>query len=375
MRRLGLDVGTNSIGWCLTEDNRRIVDIGVRIFSDGRDPKSGASLAVDRRAARAMRRRRDRYLGRRSAFLQTLVELHLMPADADEAKLLVAQDPYTLRARALTERLEPEQIGRALFHLNQRRGFLSNRKAERRSKDNEDGKIASGAKALDQAMAEAEADTLGQFLAGLETKRVRMDGDAQAYDFYPQRRHIDHEFGRIWEEQAKHHPVLLTSEARAALHRILFFQRPLKEPEVGVCTFVNAERRLPKAHPLFQERRLYEEVNQLEITAPGQVSRKLTLEQRDHLIRVLREKKEVSFATLAGAKGLKLAPGESFNKASETRTHLRGDEVFAAMIDKKKFGDAWRHLSPERQWLIVERLLDEPDPDALHAFLTADRLG
>src|SRR6218665_2252791 len=86
MQRLGLDIGTNSIGWCLIEDDRRIVDIGARIFSDGRDPKSGASLAVDRRAARAMRRRRDRYLGRRSAFLKALVEYGLMPADADEAK-------------------------------------------------------------------------------------------------------------------------------------------------------------------------------------------------------------------------------------------------------------------------------------------------
>ena len=79
MRRLGLDVGTNSIGWCLVEFDEehpigsRIVDIGVRIFSDGRDPKTGASLAVDRRTARGMRRRRDRYLGRRSAFLDNLI--------------------------------------------------------------------------------------------------------------------------------------------------------------------------------------------------------------------------------------------------------------------------------------------------------------
>src|SRR5688572_21445765 len=177
MKRLGLDIGTNSIGWCLIEDDKRIVDIGVRIFSDGRDPKSGASLAVDRRAARAMRRRRDRYLGRRSAFLEALVEHKLMPADADEAKLIAARDPYELRARALDERLEPYEIGRALFHLNQRRGVKSNRKAERKQKDAEDGKIASGARALDQAMAEQGADTLGQFLARRETKRVRMGGE------------------------------------------------------------------------------------------------------------------------------------------------------------------------------------------------------
>ena len=370
MRRLGLDIGTNSIGWCLTEDDGRIVDIGVRIFSDGRDPQSGASLAVDRRDARAARRRRDRFVGRRSAFLDALVAHGLMPADADEAKLLAARDPYDLRARALVDRLEPHEIGRALFHLNQRRGFQSNRKAERRQKDGEDGKIATGAQALDRAMAEAGADTLGQFLAAQPAKRVRMNGENQGYDFYPLRRHVEYEFTRIWEEQAGHHPALLTDTARAALHRILFYQRPLKTPEVGVCTFVNAERRLPKAHPLFQERRLYEEVNHLEITAPGEPNRPLSLDQRDALILELRGRRERSFDALA--KRLKLQPGESFNKASETRTTLRGNEVHAAMADRKRFGDAWQHLSPERQWVIVETLLDEEDPDRLQAFLTGE---
>jgi CRISPR-associated endonuclease Csn1 len=248
MRRLGLDIGTNSIGWCLIEYDAEhdageaIVDIGVRIFGSspqgaGRDPKSGASLAVDRRAARAMRRRRDRYIGRRSAFLEALVEHGLMPADADEAKLIAERDPYAIRARALSERLEPHEIGRALFHLNQRRGFKSNRKADRKVKDNEDGKIAEASRALTQAMAEEGADTLGQFLHGRTVKRVRMSSDAQGYDFYPQRSDIDWEFGRIWEEQARHHPALLTEKARLALHRILFFQRPLKDAKVGVCLF------------------------------------------------------------------------------------------------------------------------------------------
>src|SRR5262249_24007297 len=160
-------------------------------------------------------------------------------------KLVAERDPYDLRVRALVERLEPHEIGRTLFHLNQRRGFLSNRKAERRQKDSEDGKIASGARALDEAMAESRADTLGQVLASRAEKRGRLNGESQGYDFYPQRRHIDYEFQRIWEEQAKHYPALLTEEARAALHRILFFQRPLKTPTVGVCTFVQTDLRLP----------------------------------------------------------------------------------------------------------------------------------
>ncbi len=280
--RLGLDMGTNSIGWCLTEyddqheSGTAIVALGSRIFSDGRDPQSGTSLAVDRRDARSARRRRDRFIGRRDAFLETLVEHGLMPADADEAKLLADLDPYKLRAEALDRRLEPYEIGRALFHLNQRRGFKSNRKAERKTKDKDDGKIATGARELDRAMAEEGADTLGQFLAGRlargDTARVRMNSDAQGYDFYPQRRHYEWEFERIWESQAAHRADLLNATAKAALHRILFFQRQLKEQEVGVCTFVTSEKRLPKAHPLFQERRLYEEVNQLEVTTPARLT-------------------------------------------------------------------------------------------------------
>src|SRR3546814_4831106 len=69
---------------------------------------------------------------------------------------------------------------------------------------------------------------------------------------------------------------------------------------------------------------------------------------------------------------LKLQPGESFNKASETRKTLRGNEVHAALADKKRFGDAWAHKSPEQQWAIIDRLLEEENPDTLHAFLTGD---
>ena len=112
--RLGLDIGTNSIGWCLY-DGDTIRDIGVRIFSDGRDPKSGASLAVDRRDARAMRRRRDRYLGRRSALVDVLIKHGLLPAEKRAGNALHSEDPYALRVGALDEKLAPHQIGRALF--------------------------------------------------------------------------------------------------------------------------------------------------------------------------------------------------------------------------------------------------------------------
>lgn len=370
---LGLDIGTNSIGWTLY-DGDSIRDIGVRIFSDGRDPKSGASLAVDRRDARAMRRRRDRYLGRRRALLKELVKRELMPADKDAAKALERDDPYALRVKALDHALEPHELGRALFHLNQRRGFKSNRKADRTSGAGEDGKIASGTKALDLAMKEVNARTLGEFLLQRDVKRVRMRPEADGYDFYPDRKHYEAEFAAIWAAQAKHHPALLTNEARDAIHRIIFFQRPLKAQVVGHCTFAGWNGvpedapRIAKAHPLFQQRRLYEEVNQLRIVKAGAADRALTKDERDTLILKLQDKKKFTFKTLANT--IKLEEGERFNKESENRKDLAGDEVRAEMADKKRFGTRWLHFSLEEQWAIINQLLNQEDTDALLVWLT-----
>ncbi|MBN9464021.1 MAG: type II CRISPR RNA-guided endonuclease Cas9 [Brevundimonas sp.] len=299
-----------------------------------------------------------------------------MSENADEAKLVETRDPYVLRARALDERLEPREIGRALFHLNQRRGFKSNRKAERGRKENEDGKIETGAKALDAAMHDAGARTLGEFLNGRETKRVRMGGENQTYDFYPQRRHVEAEFEEIWSAQAHHHPDLLTDEAKAALHRILFFQRDLKDQEVGKCTFAgwngvpDDERRLAKAHPLFQERRLYEEVNNLKIVSPGDADRDLTLAQRDALILKLRSTRKSSFSALG--KLIKLDDGERFNKESETRKDLLGDEVRAELADKKRFGDRWGFFDLDEQLKIIDRIQNEENPEVLLDWLKAE---
>src|SRR5689334_10337129 len=122
--RLGLDLGANSIGWCcLSLSNSGepdgIVAAGVRIFSDGRNPKDGSSLAASRRAPRAMRRNRDRYLRRRSALLNQLTRMELMPAAPEERKIVASLDPYALRAEALVRELKPYELGRVLFHLNQ----------------------------------------------------------------------------------------------------------------------------------------------------------------------------------------------------------------------------------------------------------------
>src|SRR5690606_6986184 len=133
----------------------------------------------------------------------------------------VAADVYALRARALDEKLPLHHVGRALFHLNQRRGFKSNRKADKR--DNEQGKIASGISRLGQAIDAAGARTFGEFLhmrrsegewVRVRPSRVRAESgkDEEGYGFYPERSFLRDEFDAIWSAQAAHYPDIITEE-------------------------------------------------------------------------------------------------------------------------------------------------------------------
>ena len=389
--RLGGDLGSNSFGWAAIEIGNmgqplRILAIGSRLFSDGRDPKSKQSLAVDRREARAMRRRRDRFKQRRAAVLKHLTQAGLFPpeTDAEARAALEALDPYALRARALHEPLAPHEIGRALFHLNQRRGFKSNRRADR--KDNEKGKISLGVKALQEAIDASGARTYGEFLHlrrqaasdqnHVPSVRTRMRDDGEGYDSYPSRALLEEEFDAVTEAQAAYHPALLTETVRQTLFEVIFHQRPLKTPKVGLCTLLHetGETRLPRAHPLFQRRRMLEEVNALRIVRVGERAEPLDKVQRDALLLRLKDKKSVAFESLR-AKVLKLDAAARFNKEGENRKELKGDEVAAVMGDRKRFGPRWAFLAWEAQWEVVRRVMEaqsEADEAALEGWLHAE---
>ena len=355
--RLGLDIGTNSIGWWLFATKNggitEVIDGGVRIFSDGRDPKSKVSLAVDRRAARAQRRRRDRFLRRKAALMKRMAKAGLMPADPAEAKALELLDPYALRAEGLDQELPLTHFGRALFHLNQRRGFKSNRKTDRG--DNESGKIKDATKRLDEEMAIKKARTYGEFLhmrraAAPDSKRVpsvrtrlsvaRRDNSEReetGYDFYPDRRHLSEEFDKLWEAQARHNPDILTDDLRGEIALIIFHQRPLKAPEVGRCLFTDEER-IPSAHPLNQRRILLETVNSLKVAARGEPARGLTREERNQVVHALDNKKHtkklsgMSMKLKALGNVIKLRPEQSFTLETANRDSIACDPVRASLL-------------------------------------------
>ena len=384
--RLGLDLGTNSIGWCVLDLDADgaptgVRDCGVRIFADGRDPQSGTSLAADRRMARGARRNRDRYKLRRKDLMNALIRHGLMPEDEDARNALEGLDPYELRARGLDEALTSHELGRAIFHLAQRRGFKSNRISDA-GDDDESGKVKSAGARLADLIENADARTLGEYLhrrhQDRDGVRARLTGTgAKAeYDLYPQRAMLEYEFDTLWAAQAERNEAL-TDDARDDIRAIVFRQRPLRPQVPGKCALDPAANpddqdgfRAPWALPLAQRFRILQELADTRVVSADQSQQSLTKDKRDTLFAQLQAKNKVNFTAMAKAIGL--GADQRFNLEAPNRKDLKGDETAAVLDAKKVLDKGWRPLPFEMQTEIVERLLAEPDEAKLVDWLMAE---
>jgi CRISPR-associated endonuclease Csn1 len=383
--RLALDLGSTSLGWAMirldAENNPcAVIKAGVRIFSDGRNPKDGSSLAVTRREARAMRRRRDRLLKRKARMTNSLIEHGFFPADEAQRKALVTLNPYALRAKGLNEALTPAEFGRALFHINQRRGFKSNRKTDK--KDNDAGALKTAISKLREAMKLENCRTVGEWLnkrdAGGATVRARYrqekvtkeDGKSKinkSYDLYIDRAMITDEFDALWLKQSSLNPALFTNAARDDLRYILLFQRPLKPVKPGRCTFLPDEERAPLALPSTQRFRMYQEVNNLRILRESLQEERLTLTQRDNLIAALEQNSKRSFTQIK--KLLGIGGAVQFNFEDPKRQELKGNVTSATLSRSEHFGDTWFKFDEATQDRIVLQLVKEENEAKLVRWL------
>ena len=367
--RLGLDVGSNSIGWALLGLNEEqkpcnIIAIGVRIFSDGRDPKTKATLAAERRLARSMRRNRDRYLQRRKVLMNALVRHGLMPKSENERKKLVRLNPYRLRSEALRGPLPAHHLGRALFHLNQRRGFKSNRKTD----GEESGVVKSSIGELRKRMQEGGHHTLGDFLWSLHQKkqpiRARRHGtkSTDLYDYYPDRAMLEYEYEQIWEAQKERRSDLLLDEARDSIRDAIFRQRPLKPPVIGKCRYLPENPRAARALPSFQLFRSLQELNKLQWHRVNerQEQRFFDHEAYKDTLDKLKQKAKLTESDIKKL-GRRLSAEEI--RFNTELPKIKGDQTAVKLAGKKGMGPRWHEWPLDKQDQFVELLLDHEITD------------
>ncbi|MBN1926407.1 MAG: hypothetical protein JW798_11280 [Prolixibacteraceae bacterium] len=242
---LGLDLGTNSIGWAVinakivngkVEEYLSIEDSGVRIFPEGVEPNTigqgdkEQSKNAGRREHRQMRRQFYRKKLRKVKLLETLINLNMCPLSVeglhqwskwDKAKKTEGKqfptepefvewlklNPYELRAKAIVEPVSLLELGRIYYHFIQHRGFLSSRKGT------EDGAIFKGKdnmSGIDATRTLMNGRPLGKTLYEISYKsgeKFNIKKDSTGNELrvrarYTQRDMYIEEFQKIWERQA-----------------------------------------------------------------------------------------------------------------------------------------------------------------------------
>ena len=215
---LGLDLGTNSIGWAVVneaenvDEQSSIVKIGVRVnpltvdeqtnFEKGKPITTNA----DRTLKRSMRRNLQRYKLRRNFLIEVLKKNGFI----DDETILSENGNHTtfqtlrLRAKAATEEISLIEFARVLLNINKKRGYKSSRKA----KSTEEGQLIDGMEIAKKLYNE-------HLTPGQLSLQLLKEGKRHLPDFY--RSDLQDEFDRIWKTQNAFYPNLLTNELKEEL--------------------------------------------------------------------------------------------------------------------------------------------------------------
>lgn len=373
---LGIDTGTNSLGWAIVEkqaDEYHLLDKGVNIFQEGVKIEKGieSSKAAERTAHKAARVRNYRIKLRKIRLLRVLSDAHLCPP-LSKAELSAwrlkkeypknelfmqwqstddgsEKTPYAYRHKCLHDCLDFSCItdryilGRAFYHMIQRRGFLSNRKDQ--SAD-DTGKVKESISNLTQEMHDAGYEYLGDYFYSLYNK-----GEKIRNHYTSRNEHYLAEFKAICEKQDL--DKNLGSEVVRQIEKAIFDQRPLKSQkgQVGKCVFEKNKTKCPSSHPMYEEFRMLSFINNIKIQTPNDAAlRPLSTEERELIMPLFfrKSKKQFDFEDIAK----KLAPKKHYGfykKSSDAEmpylfnypmdTSVSGCPVTAALKDI--FGENW----------------------------------
>ena len=371
-RILGIDTGTNSLGWAIVDKDEKEYHLfakGTNIFSEGVKIEKGieSSKAAERTDHRSVRKLYWRRKIRKIRLLTVLSENNLCPPLKKEdlrqwrLKKVYPQDeyfmewqrtedkanvnPYKFRYICLTQKLDLTDItqrfilGRALYHINQRRGFLSNRKES--TKESE-GAVKEGISVLSEDMKAAGCEYLGEYFYQLYQKGERIRNHYTA-----RKEHYLKEFKAICSKQE------LDADLVSKLEHAIFDQRPLKSQkgQVGTCTFEKGKSRCPSSHPLYEDFRMYSFLNNIKVqvnTMFETSERYLTDDEKQKIVPLFKRKSKRTFPFEDIAKKLAGKNNYTYNKSGEDKpykfnyqmdTQVSGSPVNAQL--EEIFGEDW----------------------------------
>lgn len=389
---LGLDLGTNSIGWALIDDQENaILGMGSRIFPEGvENLGDGEGREISKNAgrteARGTRRQFSRRRLRKKILLRELARYNMCPLTEKDIeqwkkskkfpevqlKNWFKLNPYELREKALSERLTLQEIGRIFYHIIQRRGFQSNS----RSAGEESGAIFDGKDdkiGINQTReAINKSKTLGAYLNSIKPKENEpfQQGGERVRNRYTTRKMYIDEFEQIWESQKVFHSEL-TNELKTILggrkkdgfkeDGVLFHQRPLRSQKnlVGKCSFEPKKTKCPISAIPMDLFRIYQWANTVECNVP------LSDGDKEKLIEQLLSKEKVTFSALR--KAIKRSGNEyQFNYKDDDK--IVGTYTISRLSNKKFFGKHWFDFSAKEQDEIWHVLYFFEDKDKLYEY-------
>lgn len=311
---IGLDIGVASIGWATVALNEKaqpcgFIRLGSRVFKRAEQPKTGESLAAPRREARSMRRRLRRKALRKQDFYKLLEKNHL--SSKEELTQLFAagglEDIYALRTRALDEAITSQELARILLHLLQRRGFKSNRRAD---KSKEDGALLQAVTQNRLRMQENGYRTVGEMLHKDPLFAVCKRNKGENYLSTVSRDEITNEVQLIFAAQREKGQAWATAELEAEYRSILLRQRSFDQgpggnspykggwvERIGPCTLLPEEKRAFKNTYSFERFTLLQKINHIRVQESGQ-TRALSDEERQKVIDLAHRVETVPYARI-----------------------------------------------------------------------------
>ncbi len=215
---LGLDLGTNSIGWAYvneaenTNEQSSIIKLGVRVnplttdeqtnFEKGKPITTNAGRTL----ARSARRNLQRYKLRRENLIQILKTNNWISENTvlTENGNKTTFETFKLRSDAAEKKLELPELARVFLQINKKRGYKSSRKVN----NTEEGQLIDG-------MDIAKKLYHDNITPGKYVYDLLQNGKKKVPDFY--RSDLNNEFDKIWNNQAEYFPDVFTNSLKDEL--------------------------------------------------------------------------------------------------------------------------------------------------------------